>query len=840
LWLAEALYATRAYRDAAAVYQALLQQMPKGPQAAVMVRQLGLSYFQSRQYNAAVTTFTQWLDQFPGLPEAPQVVLSLAHSHFAQAHFSEALPLYQQLLQESAPAVAMVYLRLGDCYFFQQQYPAAQQQYQRLIQEFPQTDEALQATYQIGAVALAQKQFDTARQHFQSVVQSNAPPALLRQAQHALAWTFQYQGQVAQAVGYLRQQRLLATPPVAEQELIRAYELLQLQSYQEALPFLQQAVRSTHDAERDLWHRWLLAQAYEGSGALDQALRILDELVERSPQHAQVAEVQRWRGDLLLRQRDASAALLAYRTAVPLAAEDEQAERALWGMGELYQEQRAYADAIAVWQHFLLTFPLSPRRAEVQLRLGVALVQQGAIAQAVALYNDLLHLPLERRLQLQIQWHLAWAYLKGGEQQKALGLLQSLVEAAPGTDLLRQARFWRGWLLQRQGRYEASSAEWQSLLLLEPPGPRHGEVLWRLGMDLMALKQCKEARDVLEQVVTGYPLEPYTSLATWRLQQCLLELQQPQETLKYVPGFLGHDPLGFFNTAKQFAQGEQLFRAKHYQQARHVFRQVMAQPFALALADDAEFMIAESYLAEGETRRALRHYRAVTQHYEQTNLAALAYYREGTLLAHAEQYGAAAHALQQAVQQATDVHLRGSAAYQLGKAYMALEQGEAALAVLRDLVQGGLAPSATDPERLHLGLMLQQLGDYEHALVAFRQVLQRSPPPPDLIRAEAHFWIGETHQLRGDSAAALAAYQEVVRRYAQHQMWSLMALFRSGEIYEALQQYPQAIAMYQQVAAADPHDKQGRLAAERAKALKARLPKTSVPEGSEQRPAAMR
>jgi tetratricopeptide (TPR) repeat protein len=162
---------------------------------------------------------------------------------------------------------------------------------------------------------------------------------------------------------------------------------------------------------------------------------------------------------------------------------------------------------------------------------------------------------------------------------------------------------------------------------------------------------------------------------------------------------------------------------------------------------------------------------------------------------------------------------------------MALDQRDAALTVFRGLVHGGLAPSATDPERLNLGLMLQRLGDHEQALLAFRHVLQRSPPASELIRAEAQFWIAETHQLRGDSSAALLAYQEVAQRYAQHRMWSLTALLRAGEIYESLQRYPQAIAMYQRVVTVDPQDKQGRMAAERVKHLKAKIAKISAQEG---------
>jgi TolA-binding protein len=99
LWLAEALYVTRAYRQAAAVYQELLPSMPTDRQVATVLRQLGLSYLHSYQYNAAVATFTQWLEQFPGFPESPQIVFYLASSYFAQSRFAAALPLYQQLLQ---------------------------------------------------------------------------------------------------------------------------------------------------------------------------------------------------------------------------------------------------------------------------------------------------------------------------------------------------------------------------------------------------------------------------------------------------------------------------------------------------------------------------------------------------------------------------------------------------------------------------------------------------------------------------------------------------------------------------------------------------------------------
>jgi TolA-binding protein len=75
-WLAEALYATRAHRHAAEVYQALRQHTLTGPGVATVVRQLGLSYLYSRQYNAAVATFAEaiavWQYVLLTFPVSPQ------------------------------------------------------------------------------------------------------------------------------------------------------------------------------------------------------------------------------------------------------------------------------------------------------------------------------------------------------------------------------------------------------------------------------------------------------------------------------------------------------------------------------------------------------------------------------------------------------------------------------------------------------------------------------------------------------------------------------------------------------------------------------------------------
>ena len=79
--------------------------------------------------------------------------------------------------------------------------------------------------------------------------------------------------------------------------------------------------------------------------------------------------------------------------------------------------------------------------------------------------------------------------------------------------------------------------------------------------------------------------------------------------------------------------------------------------------------------------------------------------------------------------------------------------------------------------------------------------------------------MADTQQLQGDSQAALTLYREVASQFPQQPAWAVTALFRAAELYEALQQYADAIGLYRQVVAANPADERGRFAAERIRVL---------------------
>ncbi|MCZ6873437.1 MAG: tetratricopeptide repeat protein [bacterium] len=831
-WLAEALYATQAFEDAVATYRVLIREAPAFAQIITAHRHLALSYVQIRHYNMALQTFANSLEQFPGMPGREQIVLHMAVVHLEQGGFDEALPLYEQLLLMVEPpiSVSKLHLQLGDCYLYMRQFSRAQQHYLTVLRQHEASSEAVHAYYQLGTVAMLQHQYDVARHYFQVILKTYPADARAIQAHYAMAATFYHQGQVERAVVYLQQWHLVAQPTATDALLAHVHDLLVLRAYTDVIDRLLGALKQIDNVEQAQQLRWLLTRASVKSGHPARGIEALDDFIRRFPASLHTVTAQRWRGDLLVRQRDVSQALVAYRAALSQAHDDEQAEQLLLAIADLHQTHDDVEDAMATWRRLLQAYPLSPRHTSVTLKLAAALVQQGAIAEAVTRYRKLLAAERPPTVRRQVRLQLAWAYVKGGEYDRAREIYSELAETGKDTETLTQVRYWLGWILQRQGQYEASNLQWQALLAMQLPAAQRGDVLWHLASNLIALDRHQEGCTRLQDVVMVDKMAPYARLASQQLQACLLEQRRYRQVLRQTPAFERHDPMAVFQVAKQFARGEQLFKAKRYRQARYVFEQIIALPVVTSLTDDAVFMLAESFFAEGDTRRAMQHYREMTRQYARTPLSALASYREGRILLQAGQLAAATQALQQAAQNASDADIRERSWYHLGKAYVQLQQREAAVAVLRRLLQQGSMAFATEAEHLQVGLMLQQMADYAMALQVFQRIAKQASDAR--IRAEVQFWIAETYQLQGDVGMALQAYQQMASQYPAAQKWALTALFRAGEIYERQQQYTKAIGLYQQVVATAASDHpRGRYAAERIKHLKAKMAAIAKQQG---------
>ena len=111
------------------------------------------------------------------------------------------------------------------------------------------------------------------------------------------------------------------------------------------------AYRVTGAVQLNAYYSTLLALAYEIAGRVDESMTLLDEasqIVERTEERWYAAELERYKGQLLLRQGQPEAAEELYRKALSIA--EEQAAK-LWelraaaSLARLRRDQGRHAEA---------------------------------------------------------------------------------------------------------------------------------------------------------------------------------------------------------------------------------------------------------------------------------------------------------------------------------------------------------------------------------------------------------------------------------------------------------------------------------------------------------------
>jgi len=120
-----------------------------------------------------------------------------------------------------------------------------------------------------------------------------------------------------------------------------------------------------------------------------------------------------------------------------------------------------------------------------------------------------------------------------------------------------------------------------------------------------------------------------------------------------------------------------------------------------------------------------------------------------------------------------------------------------------------------EDERLNIGLFFLKEKEYDLSIKSFNQVI--SSAVNDKIKAEAHFWLGETLQNSGRLEEAVIEYLKIAYLYPENDLWSGTARFRAGEIFERQGRLDEAVLMYQKLASKYKNDERGKFATKKIK-----------------------
>lgn len=166
---------------------------------------------------------------------------------------------------------------------------------------------------------------------------------------------------------------------------------------------------------------------------------------------------------------------------------------------QAFLAQAFHVEAIDELKKFLALDPLSPRRAEAKLKLGVAQVRLKQYDQAREIFRSLLKDGGPESQEATV-W-LARVYLRQGLGDK----LQELARTVQGSSLSPEQKGQVGLLvgiwLEDQKQFEEAIARYRGVAKTGEPATQRAEARWRIGWVHYRTGQYREATETLQSIV---------------------------------------------------------------------------------------------------------------------------------------------------------------------------------------------------------------------------------------------------------------------------------------------------------------------------------------------------
>jgi TolA-binding protein len=127
--------------------------------------------------------------------------------------------------------------------------------------------------------------------------------------------------------------------------------------------------------------------------------------------------------------------------------------------------------------------------------------------------------PVTPEVSDQDAYNAAFQLIRERQFEEALAAMESFIEAYPNSDLVLDARFWRGQVFDVLGRDEEAIEAFKSITLAAPEYRRILQVKVKLGKLLLKNQDVMNGRKILQEVITQAPESVEAGLASRELEK---------------------------------------------------------------------------------------------------------------------------------------------------------------------------------------------------------------------------------------------------------------------------------------------------------------------------------
>jgi TolA-binding protein len=519
-WLGESRFYSRQYRQALQAYQRVPQSSPRYPDA---LYGRGWVHYQGSDWLKAAAEFEPIVRNYPEAAIRPEALYRVGEVQFNLKNFDKAIAAYQQLVREYPKDKLMpsARFRIGWVRYKTANMAQAIRDLSDVVRDYPNHAITAEARYWLGMAYLSEKHIDAARTQFEAVLALHPSPELASQAVLRLGDAFYNQGKYELAIEAYKR---LATYPGAEQHtpdaeygiILSLYQLRRLNDYHtQARAFIERYPTNPLSVTV-LYH---LAELFEAEKRPQQAIRTLQEVIDRSGPTELAESARLRRAELFAAQGNWSAALAEYQQVLATARSEVIRTDGLYGMAKAQAELQQYDAAAASYQRLVQEFPAG-RLAMAALRGWTqALTQAGRRAEAKQAWQDWLSRAAKNASTAEAHVELGLLSQGDREYQKALEHFgRALAQGSP--EFAAQAQYEIGYTHTLQKNYQQGTLELLKVAYLYPQQTRWvQQALFQAAANYEHEQKWQEATAIYQKIVKEVPGSDSQERASQKIEQ---------------------------------------------------------------------------------------------------------------------------------------------------------------------------------------------------------------------------------------------------------------------------------------------------------------------------------
>lgn len=551
-------------------------------------------------------------------------------------------------------------------------------------------------------------------------------------------------------------------------------------------------------------------------------LQLVDELVASSSERQSLQQASGILADVLSQNSEDKIAgealykqaLLLHKLSLPdsavtllnrslLLSENPRRADAMFLIASLYEEQQNYIDAQRLYYDVSDRYFYSPWAQRAEAKLIGLMVKQGQAEEAKKRMSEREQsgVPNELKIfypqQVDDETLWLWAEVTRGTQspQKAIEVYHKYLDLGRDAKYRAEALFAIGELadqMQKQdmalGYFEECATSFPNDSLGQQALVKTADLYFERGL----YEQARDNYETMRQVLTG----DLQRRAYQQLIICDCRLGKLNRAENGVKDFKKQYDDRNAEARFLYEEGMYYIAIKSFNKAEKALKTLAGRYDDVPQGARGDLGLARLYVVQTKTEEALERLTEIPQKYNDPEIVATAYlnladfYYENRALENTISAGKNVLALQE------KGPMRAQALDLLINAYDDLGLRDQAIAYEREYIETYPYAENILDRRIRIGTFLYYLKEYNRAITELKDV-QTLVSADDEARVQ--FWIAESYAAGGFTEQAIIEYLKVRYQCKQHPKlpFGVTAVYKAGEGYQKLGNYPKAIEMYQ-------------------------------------------